>query len=144
MTPSVSTRPLAALRQQRGQALLQLRAACDHAAAGERLDVLVGEVDGRLHLHPQRGEPLDQRVDGVRELAPERAQRGARTGRRGRVDEVDHRLRLRQIEPPVEEGALGNSPARARRQPSATARCTRVLSTTAPPWPCSSSMGSPV
>ena len=45
---------------------------------------------------------------------------------------------------PFKNARSENSPGRARRAPSASARPSTMSSTTGPPWPCSSSTSSPV
>ena len=78
-----------------------------HLAVGQEVDLLLGEVDGRLHVDPQLDEPLDQRRDPPREGALQRAQ-GVLGGAPGAgVDQVGDRLGLGQVELVVEEGPLG-------------------------------------
>ena len=75
-------------------------------AVGEEVDFLFGKIDGRLHVGAQLDDRLGEAAHHGGELPLQRAHRRARRLARARIDQVRDRLRLRQIELVVEEGAL--------------------------------------
>ena len=114
--PAITT--VHALAQQR--ALARARRAPRRSAASmavelaprigllEEVDLLLGEVQRGLDQHAQAHDALGAAPSISAEKAPlsERAGR-ARRGLGAGVDQVGHRLGLRQVELVVEEGALG-------------------------------------
>ena len=77
------------------------------AGVREEVELLLGKVERRLDQRAKSNEARGERVHPAGEGAGQRARR--RTGRRlgAGVDEVGHRLGLRQVELVVEEGPLG-------------------------------------
>ncbi len=100
-------------RQQLLQTLVDMR-------LGQVVHLLLGKIDGRLHVGAQRHESLDQRRHFLREAPLHRALGAARSGGGGAVDEVRDGFRLRQVHLVVEKSALQELPgargARAQRQ----------------------------
>ena len=86
---------------------------------GEEVDLLLREIQGRLDPDAQPGDAFHHRLDAPRELAVERAARGADGRLAAGGDQVGHGLGLRQVEPPFEERAFGEfarpRPPRAER-----------------------------
>ncbi len=63
--PSLSTRPWALACSRRRQVAAQRVGHHTQARKRREVQVLVGEVDARLHLHAQRDQPLAQRIRRV-------------------------------------------------------------------------------
>jgi hypothetical protein len=109
-----------------------------------KVDLLLGEIHGRLHVHAQLDQGLQQFVHPLRELPFQGTHGGA--GRLGgaAVDEVGDGLGLGQVELVVEEGAFGELAGAGAAGAQRSTRASSRSSTTGPPWPCSSSTCSPV
>src|SRR5688572_28575904 len=69
------------------------------------VDVLLGKIEHRLGQRSELHQLLRNRGYGSRKLARERAQRGARGVAARGIDEIGHRLGLREVELAFEEGA---------------------------------------
>ena len=77
-----------------------------HVAIGEEIDLLLGKVDGGLHIDAQLDQLLAQLVHAPREFTLQRAQGIARRLGRAGLDQVGDGLGLRQVQLVVKEGAL--------------------------------------
>ena len=71
----------------------------------EKLDLLFREIEGGFDQHAQINQRIDNAVNLFRESARKRAQRRARGGGGGRLDEISNALGLGQIELAIEKGA---------------------------------------
>ena len=69
----------------------------------QEVDLLLGEVDRGFDMQPQFHELLGKRIDGFREIARQRAERSACRLRGARIDQVDDRFCLHQVELVVEK-----------------------------------------
>ena len=78
---------------------------CGRLARRDEVIALVGEVHRRLEARRQIEQLPVERADGPRERALELVERHARLQRRDGVDQVRHRLRLHEVEAPVQERA---------------------------------------
>ena len=84
----------------------------------QRIELLFGEIERRLHQHAQFDQLPQQFRDRSRELASQRAQRAARSAIGCGLDQVGDALGLRQVELVVEKCAAGKFTrlSRARAQ----------------------------
>ena len=73
----------------------------------QKLDILFRKVQRRFDEHAQIDQRLFQSMHVTRELAIQRTHGRTCRRRGGGIDQVRHRLRLRQIDAVVQEGALG-------------------------------------
>ena len=82
---------------------------------------LIGEVQHHLGMHAQFGQFIRQRPDAFRERAGQCIGGGAHC-RLGRpVNQIRHRLRLRQIHPPVQKCPLAKLPGQRQPRPQRAA-----------------------
>jgi hypothetical protein len=99
--------PARGLRAQ-SAAAAATASSCDlQRRRAQRIDVLVGKSKPASTWMRSTVSCSDQRLDAARELAVERAARGARGRLAAGADQVGDRLGLREVEPPFEEGAFG-------------------------------------
>ena len=122
-----------------GQQFLQRRAnggdARQDLLVGDDGDIVFGEVDAGFHGGDQLDQLLLGGLQALGKCAFQLPRRDLRLVERLRIDEVAHRLGLRQIDAAVEEGAHGElarlgQPRAAQRSPSRP----RGASTTGEPW----------
>ena len=73
----------------------------------EKIDLFLGKVDGGFHVGAQVDQRVGEPLHHARELALQRAHRGARGFARAGVDEIGDGFGLRQIDLVVVERALG-------------------------------------
>ena len=85
----------------------QIRQLTARVAGIDEIHVLLGEVERCFDQHPQPDHRFDQCFDALRKFAGEAAQRRPRRRPGVGFDQIGDRLRLRQIEPIVEERAAG-------------------------------------
>ena len=118
--PSRSSRPWRALCEHAVEVLAHRLEALGELAVGEEIDLLLGKVDGRLHVGAQLDHRLGEPAHHGGELPLQRAHGRARRLARAGIDQVGDGLGLGQIELVVEEGALrelaGQGAARAELQ----------------------------
>ncbi len=126
-------RALACRRRKRVEALEYGGQPLLQGPVGEKIDFLVGKVDGGFHMDAQSGDPGFQIGDAGGELALQGAHGGARRGGGAGADQIGDGFGLGDVDLAVEKGAFAESPGRAMRQPSSSRRfCTRSR-TSAPP-----------
>ena len=70
------------------------------------VDFILGEVDGRLDMGNHAENLVAHRMDALREMPHQMACRHRQRRLRPRLDDIHDGLRLRKVEPPVEESAL--------------------------------------
>ena len=73
---------------------------------GEKVDLLLGKVDRRFHVRADVHQLIDVPAQPLRKGALERTHRAPGRLLGSTLDQVGDRLRLGQVEPPVQEGAL--------------------------------------
>ena len=93
-----------------GQLCLYLGEHRRHPAVTQEVDLLFGEIDGRLHIDAQLDQTLHQVLDSSREVPLQGAQGIFRRGLGAGIDQVGDRLGLGEVELVVEEGAFGELP----------------------------------
>ena len=106
----MSTAPCSAAASTLVNALLHILQSLAQFGAGEEIDFLFGEIDGRFHVDAQRDERGARGIHALRELTLQRTHRRLRGAARARIDEIRNGLGLRQIDLVVEEGALAELP----------------------------------
>jgi hypothetical protein len=111
-------RALARALQHLFEALQQRRQLALHVGLLHEFDVfLLGEVERRLDEQAQLNERVAELGHFTRQRAIERASGAARGALGAGVDQVGHRLGLRQVELAVEEGALRELAGLGRSRP---------------------------
>ena len=73
----------------------------------QRVKLLLGKIECRLHQHAQFDQLPQQLLDRCRKLAAERTQRATRGAVGGGLDQVGHAFGLSQVELVVEKRAAG-------------------------------------
>ncbi|MCY1434585.1 hypothetical protein D9M71_506490 [compost metagenome] len=99
-------RALSGFAQHAGEFIAYLVELAEDVAIGEEVDLLLGEIDGRLDVDAQLDELLRQPMDAPGELALQRAHGVARGLGGTGLDQVGDGLGLGQVELVVEEGAF--------------------------------------
>ena len=110
LRPSRSNPALAHAAAQVREGLLEGLKAPHHLPVRQEIDLLVGKVDGCLHVDPEVGETVRQGVDLLRQNPAQRVHGRARGGRGAALDQVGHRFRLGKIQPAGEKGAFAELP----------------------------------
>ncbi len=103
--------------QQCMQIVSDLRQPAARIGGLQEVDLLFGEVERGLDQRAQLDQPLHQPVHRDRELAGQRARRRARRLLGAGVDQVGHRLGLRQVELVVQERPLRELAGLGQPQP---------------------------
>ncbi len=77
-----------------------------HLRVAEKVDLLIGKIDGRLHEGAQANHPFEQSFDPARELPLQGTAGQPRRHLRGALDQIRDGLRLGQVELAVQERPL--------------------------------------
>jgi hypothetical protein len=106
--------------------------------------VLLGEVDGVREQRLAGDQRLAQRLDAAGEAALHLVDGGAVQRARTAVDQVEHGLRLQQVQLAVQIGAARELSRLGRRAPAASSASRTSCGASAPPWVAISTVSSPV
>ncbi len=120
--PIAQQRALLCLFQQLVQIVANNRKAPSSIGLLQKIELFFREIERRFDQHAQFDQGRSQRVRAARELAGERADRGARRTLGRRIDQVRYSLGLRQVEPVVQKCALREFPGLCDAQSNRPAR----------------------